>query len=110
MDLSDDAIKKYLLTSCSNNYFTPGVIAGFAKNEAFRQETPKEGWSNYLRKRDEILSELNQEFSLKRVDAILEKLVEENKLEKDIRQVHKGRKLIDRTVYRLPADKSTKSQ
>ncbi len=104
MDLSDDAIKGYLLTSCSNNYFTPEIIAGFAKNAVFQEKTPVKGWSENLEERDRFLSELKEQFNLKKIEPILEKLAEENSLEKDTWQVHKGRKLIDRTFYRLPAN------
>lgn len=104
MDLSDEAIKEYLLTSCSNNYFTPEVIAGFAKIKVFQEKTPSiEGWQD-VKERNNLLSELKEQFSLKKIEPILEKLAEENSLEKDTRQVHKGRKLIDQTVYCLPAN------
>lgn len=104
MNLSDDAVKGYLLKGCSENYFTPKIIAGFAKNAVFQEETSTAGWLKDLKKREEVLSELKENFSLKKIEPILEKLVEENSLEKDTRQVHKGRRIIDQTVYRLPAN------
>ena len=110
MNLSDDGIKGYLIMNCSDNYLTPEVIAGFAKNSVFKEKTPTMGWSEDLKKREEVLSELKEKFSLKKIEPILEKLVEENSLEKDTRQVHKGRKLINQTVYRLPVDNPTKPQ
>jgi len=97
MDLSNDVIKECLVNNCSEKYLTAKVIAGFAKNEAFQQETPKEGWSNYLRKRDEILSELKEEFSFKKIKPLLEKLVEEGKLERS----YETKKSTTRKVYHL---------
>ena len=108
IELSDKAIEDYLVNNCSKNYLTPKVIVGFAKNEAFLQETPNEGWSNYLRKRDEILSDLNQEFNLKRVNTILETLVKENILKKGTSKVCKGKKVTSQISYRLPVDKKGK--
>lgn len=104
MDLSDEAIKGYLLMSCSDDYFTPKVIGGFAKNAVFQEKTPSiEGWQD-LKERNNLLSELKEQFSLKKVEPILKKLAEENSLEKDTRQVRKGKKIINQTVYRLPAN------
>ncbi len=104
MVLSDDRIKGYLLTSCSNNYFTPEVIAGFAKNAVFQEKTPAVGWSGDLKERDMLLSELKEQFNLKKIEPILEKLVQGDSLEKDAQQVRKGKKSIPKTVYRLPSN------
>ena len=104
MILSDDAITGYLLRSCSENYFTSKVIAGFAKNAVFQEKTPLMGWSENLRERNRVLFELKENFSLKRIEPILEKLVEGDSLEKDTRQVRKGKKMVYQTVYRLLAN------
>ncbi len=99
MTLSNDAIEGYLLMSCSETYFTPEVIVGFAKNSAFLEKTSDESRLEYLGERDKLLSELKEDFSLKKIKPILEKLVEEGKLKKDRRQVFKRKKGTYKTVY-----------
>ncbi len=111
MNIFDDGIKGYLIMNCSDNYLTPEVIAGFAKNSVFKEKTPTMGWSGNLYERNKLISQLKKDFSLKKVKPILEKLVKENKLEKkDHQLVFKGKKGTYKTVYRLPADKGTKPQ
>ena len=106
MILLDNAIEGYLLMSCSDTYFTPEVIAGFAKNAVFQEKTPfVEYRSGDLKERDNLLAELKESFSLKKIEPILEKLVQGGSLEKDVQQVRKGKKRVYQIVYRLPANK-----